>query len=93
MDNTINNACPLYGGGPHYTMHHFSSQRKSTTLNVTSLWTKPVEAVAFLDLKMTSTEDEKQIYNHNNNHKNNNFLSLSTTSTNNLKKKHTRFTI
>lgn len=58
LDNTIDNACPLCGSGPHDTRHLFNCKRNKTKLSVMSLWTKPVEAAAFLGLKIQADEDE-----------------------------------
>lgn len=51
---------------PHDTEHIFSCQRNVTTLNVTSLWTTPVEAAAFIGFKLHNRKKQHKRYNNNN---------------------------
>ena len=50
INNEIQNKCPYCSQTPHNTNHLFSCPSKPTRLNVRSLWEKPVEVAAFLEL-------------------------------------------
>ena len=46
----IQDKCPHCNYTPHTTEHLFDCTAKPTTLAVRSLWEKPIEVAAFLDL-------------------------------------------
>ncbi len=58
IDPNIEDKCPDCGGSPHTTQHLFSCPAKPTSLTVSSLWNKPVEAARFLDLTENLPTDD-----------------------------------
>jgi uncharacterized protein (UPF0147 family) len=52
IDKSVTDNCPLCGQDKHNTEHIFNCSKNLTTLTAISLWTKPVEAAAFLGLNV-----------------------------------------
>ena len=55
IDPSIDNSCPECEGAPHDSRHLFNCPSRPTDLEVTDLWTRPIEAANFLRL-----EDERE---------------------------------
>ena len=50
LDPNVKDECPDCRESPHDTLHLFNCKKKPTSLDVTSLWTGPVAAAAFLGI-------------------------------------------
>ena len=61
INHEIQDICPNCGTSPHYVHHLFNCPRKPTTLEITSLWTNPIEAEIFLYLDTEENDDETTI--------------------------------